>query len=179
MRLLLFAGLAAVATSCGFPFPGGQTAKVSCAKSANSCRCQNSTFTLLSDETTATSCDQPLSTGVATCCYDLDSSGQTTTCDCTEYACYETSTTCECGNWRARKPPTGSTRVSSCAAIAGSRTCCWGNGYDCTCQNYNATPFACATGTGAVSSCPAAADYFSGLCGGKTASTCSGLTWKP
>ncbi len=178
MRPLLFLALAAGCAACGFP-PGititpTPVAKVTCAKGTGSCRCQNASFSLIRDETPTASCDTSLGTN-ASCCYDLNSSGETTSCDCREYVCFEANGTCSCGIGAV---PSGATKVNGCSEKPGSRNCCWGTGYSCTCQNYSGTPFGCAGGTGLVSKCPDAKEYFSS-CGAKTAASCQGLTWKP
>ena len=179
MRLLILVA-ASSTLACGFP-PGlplttpTPMAKVTCAKGSGSCRCENSSFSLNKDETPTTSCDTSLAAN-ASCCFDLNSSGETSSCTCHEYVCYEQNGTCSC---TYAPVPSGATKVSGCAEKLGSRNCCWGTGYSCTCQTYSGTPFGCASGTGLVPKCPDAKEYLSSLCGGKTAPTCQGLTWKP
>lgn len=176
-RLLLLI-TASAAAACGLPFSitVAPQAKVTCAKGKNTCRCENSSFSLNSDETAVQSCDTPLGTN-ASCCYHLNSSNETTSCFCAEYACYEKDGTCEC---TSNPVPDKATRVASCAEKPGKSNCCWGTGYGCVCQPYapSGTPFGCASGTGLVAKCPEAKEYFSS-CSGKTAATCQGLTWKP
>lgn len=169
--------------ACGDGGGGGSTADVSCAKSPSSCRCQTATFTLDRDESAAASCDVPPS--AAMCCFDVDSSGETSACDCREYACYEEGSSCVCKVWRGfDTPPSGATKVANCAqrpvsAAGGARSCCSGGG-GCRCQNHasSGTPYSCPTAWGVVSECPGAPEYFSGTCAGKTASSCKGLKWK-
>lgn len=160
----------------GFPVPNPTPmAKVTCAKGPGSCRCENASFSLNKDETPTTNCDTSFGAN-GSCCYDLNSSGETTSCSCREYVCYEQNGSCTCAS---NPVPSGATKVSGCAEKAGSRNCCWGTGYNCICQNYSGTPFGCASGTGLVAQCPDAKEYFPALCGAKTAASCQGLTWKP
>src|SRR5262245_52137910 len=70
----------------------GESGKKYCAKGAHSCRCQNTAFTLEGDETTVTSCPA----AEYACCYDLDTDGLTTSCDCLSYLCSTTDTRCDC-----------------------------------------------------------------------------------
>src|SRR5256885_1310551 len=80
-----------VATACSSSSSTGGTgstsAQVTCAKSADGCRCASSPFELAPGETAATSCDAP--SGEVQCCADTDSAGEATSCSCRSYKCFD------------------------------------------------------------------------------------------
>jgi hypothetical protein len=120
---------AAVVAGCGplivIVDPNMKQAKVTCASSPTSCRCENKDFSLLSEESPAQplTCDTPLTAGVAGCCHDLDSSGKSTFCSCQKYSCWKEGGDCTCS---IGPKPSGATAVASCKETPGSVQCCWG-----------------------------------------------------
>lgn len=199
--IVIVAATVACSGSSGGTGAASASATAHCAIGSRSCRCESSSFSLEGDEAPATSCAASSLTSPSTesgdvqCCYDLDSDGFTTSCDCASYVCIETEPTdeCVCG-WSRYESDRSGTVVPTCkrsdAAPSVGTTprslCCedvaenvTGTANACSCNGNYAD---CATRPGyekakTVTSCGTVAR----TCGpGKrNATSCDGLKWKP
>jgi hypothetical protein len=178
--------IAACSTSGG-EAGGGGTAH--CAAGSRGCRCEASSFTLKEDEGTATSCSASTISGDVQCCYDLDSDGYTTSCDCATYVCVQTPSTgtdeCVCG-WSSYPSDREGEVVSNCTKTTKNSLCC-----EQPATNVSGTSNACSC-NGAYGDCENRPGYAEAktvtscgvvtrTCdsGKKPARTCDGLKWKP
>jgi hypothetical protein len=153
---VLAMGALAASTACG---PGSGVTP-SCAQNGTECKCQNTPFSLGAGWSIVPSCDSPSAGETWVCTYDLDSVGQSTTCDCLAYQCVVT---------------TGSSReFTSCGASDG---CCdltgnWADGIPTlessgqTCQ-CSASGQGGSTGATVSSACPSTLGPAWTLTGGK------------
>jgi hypothetical protein len=154
VAVAIFVAAAACSSSSSTSANGSSAATVTCATSADGCRCASSSFTLASGETASSSCD--IASGEVSCCADSDSSGEATTCSCRTYRCFDLENGgCTCDYFGdEHPPPAGGTPAASCKSTRAHDSCCAGDGYSCDCQpSPGGTKFACATGTGVVDEC--------------------------
>ena len=196
-RAAVLLGAALLFFACDSNDDGGAAGgSAHCASTSRGCRCESSAFELDDDENAATSCNaQALSGSNVQCCYDLDSDGYTTSCDCATWTCVDTPDTdeCVCGWSLHEADRTGDVRTScsTSSPVPDGGTprslCCeqpaediGGTNNGCSC---NGNYFSCADRPGyanakTVTSCgvvarPCAADDK------KSARSCDGLKWKP
>ncbi len=147
--------------------------KVYCAKSAVNCRCSTTNFTLEQGETATSDCDSVPANSI--CCFDLDTSGQTASCTCEEFACQQHGSLCDCDFRAAQEAQNGS--VSVCDTSQGA-ICCSGSDGSCACDDR------CLETNGtSVTSCPTTpspTQVQTAACGASSqqASSCKGLKWK-
>lgn len=163
-----------------------------CAQSSAGCRCSASSFGLLSDERPVASCDGGSSSAKTpyVCCFDLDSNGETTECECEAFVCTKQEHSCTC-HWTSQ---TGSEEIaaSECTdSHAGPNTyiykgfCCdTGSACDCYQRDSAIESSGCGrgdqkttcSGTGTKRDCRVFGS--NALSGHEPASSCNGLKWK-
>jgi hypothetical protein len=170
---------------------GGAAGAPTCAQGPASCRCKSSPFTLAADETPVANCDS-VGSGTWVCSYDLNSAGESTTCECDLYGCSNlNSSVCVCG---FGSHDTTSPQTATCQPTSSSEDCCtrsdnqsesaagvvaggiWLSLCECTAGTK------CGVSVGSAPSQVASCDltppaWFQPS--GHTAASCSGITWAP
>ncbi len=167
--LAFVALLTATACSKG----GGGT----CATSALGCTCQNEPFQLSAGWSPSKTCEAPKPTvagAQSTCCYDLDSAGETTTCRCFSAACRKTRGGDFCGCSSVQIIDGDYDQVAECVKTP-TTTCCK-SGSQCICT---AKP-SCTGSEAQVDRCTPSDVRFDPCRapGPGRAESCNGLKWK-
>jgi hypothetical protein len=187
--LLALVTVAAVVACTSSEETGASQGQAHCAAGSRGCRCESSSFTLKEDEAAETSCGALTISGDVACCYDIDSDGFTTTCNCATYVCVQTPVTgsdeCICG-WSSYPSDREGEVVSTCSKTTKNSLCCedvaenvFGTQNACSC---NGAYTDCATRPGyekasTVTTCGVVARQCDS--GMQSARSCDGLKWKP
>ena len=188
VRLAVTAAAAVVVVACSSSSDSSSSQGTAhCATAPGQCRCKSDAFNLFSDESAAASCDSAAAPAGETwdtlaCCYDVDSDGFTTSCDCLAWSCYHSDKNdeCTCG-WYGDDTSRG-TLVSGCSQNSHDSLCCQEPSVDadtnaCSC---NGAFTSCSTRPGYESSSTVTScGVVPRSCIGKSATSCDGLKWKP
>ncbi len=156
---------------CSSSKGSGSGVKPSCAKTEFTCRCENEPFTLDTGETATDDCSS-FTSSTWRCTFDLDTSGQSTSCECAKYACALNGDDCVCDF----ATPYG-TVVSSCdlTDVGGDKdaTCCVYSNQSCQCNNNGIAHGCVENGTSCSTS-----SYVEAPAPEHTAPTCRSVVWK-
>jgi hypothetical protein len=191
--VLLAAVIASIASSpasfSGDDDDDGAGGPQHCAQSPTTCRCSNQPFTLRADEASVDNCNDT-APGSA-CCFDVDSSGETTSCECATYACNPSDNDCNCF-WMTDGAPPSAIAPSECTDRSAAGVpfplpgICCDSGEFCDCYGaesststetcFNGAQRDSCAGPSEVRDC----SFFgsNNTVGQAPASTCAGLTWK-